>query len=535
MKKKITAVFLTVMLLTSFMLQTVCSALTISYNGIMVDYKGSIFNLVINGKQVKPPMPPIIFNDRAVVPAREVFESLGAKVDWEASTQRVSVSLNTHKVEMTINDPIATVDNKKLQLEAAPMIIATEIDGVITGKTMVPIRFVGENLGMDVDFDESTGSIMIAYNGEKPTPTPTVKPTPTPTAKPTATPTGKPTATPTGKPTATPTVTPSIVWKTTSYSLKNDTLTVKLTFDKKVKYTYFTMVEPDRIIIDFEDVVISATAEGYTINKDGFNAIRLGQHENSARLVIDTDEECDFEISHSSSGKVVTIEVYANESDSSAKPTASPSASPKPTPVTSDVYKGKIVVVDAGHGGNQPGALGSADGKTYEEKDFNLDMALKLEEILTEHGVEVVMTRTTDVRVELVDRPKVANELDAALFVSIHCNSLNDTSVGGTMTYYNPNQNASVKGYGVTSYDFAKNVQTCLMKYLDTVDRGVRQDTEGFAVLKRSAMPAVLVETAFISNPGDLKVLADDEGRMKFAQGIADGILKTLENLKMPE
>lgn len=181
---------------------------------------------------------------------------------------------------------------------------------------------------------------------------------------------------------------------------------------------------------------------------------------------------------------------------------------------------GKMVTIDPGHGGTDPGAIGK---KGTKEKDINLKVAEKLREYLLEKGARVTMTRTTDKDVfgldatdaqELQARVDVAQTNEADLFVSLHCNASTNAKVGGMSSYFFPK----------TDYDkmAAAAIQEDLTKKFGLDDLGVRQAS--FYVNKRSSMPTVLVEMAFISNEKEEKLLRSNWFQSKMAKAIADGI-----------
>ncbi len=183
--------------------------------------------------------------------------------------------------------------------------------------------------------------------------------------------------------------------------------------------------------------------------------------------------------------------------------------------------KGKTIIVDAGHGGSDCGAIGASG--VY-EKDITLAVAKELQKQLILEGANVLMTRTTDrdvsrqqdasVRVELGDRVVVAEELQADVFVSIHLNSFTSPDIGGVETYY---YQGSLSGERL-----AYAVQKSLMEQFDLKDRGVK--TANFYLLKNSSMPSILTELAFISNPREEKLLISSSAQALFAQAILTGL-----------
>lgn len=180
------------------------AAFKISYDLVTEQYTGSVYRLVINDKEMTNlPMEPIIFNDRALVPVREIFEELGATVNYNGTTRGIDIDYNKTSIYMKINDNVTIINGKRTKIPdgVVPKLI-TKVGGET--KTMVPLRFISETIGMKVIFEGETGTIYVNSPDYKaPTPEPTVEPTIAPTPEPTVAPTIKPTAKPTEKPTST--------------------------------------------------------------------------------------------------------------------------------------------------------------------------------------------------------------------------------------------------------------------------------------------------------------------------------------------
>jgi N-acetylmuramoyl-L-alanine amidase len=215
-----------------------------------------------------------------------------------------------------------------------------------------------------------------------------------------------------------------------------------------------------------------------------------------------------------------------------------------------------IIVIDAGHGGKDPGAIGSF----AKEKDIALGVALKLGKYIEDNftDVTVIYTRDKDVFIPLFDRADIANKANADLFISIHANSSDRNYVFGTETFvmgehknlsnfevakaennvitleddyttkyegFDPNSIESYiifslmqRTYINQSLQFASNVQNEFREKARRVDRGVLQ--AGFLVLWRTTMPCVLIETGFISHPDEEKYLASQQGQDYLASAI---------------
>lgn len=186
----------------------------------------------------------------------------------------------------------------------------------------------------------------------------------------------------------------------------------------------------------------------------------------------------------------------------------------------------KLVVIDPGHGGIDPGTV-SEELKIY-EKDIVLDIGLKLGEILEKAGVSVHLTRATDIFMKPSEKIAVANEMDAALFVSLHCDAFDDKSVRGISTHYYPSDYAE-KG-NLSGKNYAKTVQSELSNISGIKSRGIISSKK-LIVLFQAKMPAILIELGFLSNTEDLKLLTSDDFKVTLAESIAEGIIKSLEQV----
>ena len=210
----------------------------------------------------------------------------------------------------------------------------------------------------------------------------------------------------------------------------------------------------------------------------------------------------------------------------------------------------KTIVIDAGHGGKDPGAVGYRGTK---EKDIALDVAKRLEKKLSKNlNVNIVMTRDEDIFLRLSERTKIANENNGSLFISIHTNAAEDRRASGFETFLiGPNKNEAavrvaarenavlelegISGQKLTNEDlikatiaqsafaskseqFASMVQGEIKKRVQSKDRGVKQ--AGFYVLMGASMPNVLVELGFISNPSEEKKLRSPQYRDQLATAI---------------
>lgn len=175
------------------------------------------------------------------------------------------------------------------------------------------------------------------------------------------------------------------------------------------------------------------------------------------------------------------------------------------------------VVLDPGHGGPDPGAVGIGG---LRETDVVLDVGLQVAQLLQSRGVQVLLTRTSEVDVDLPPRVALANRSGADLFVSLHANalSLDRPDVNGIETFY---------FQGGRSYELAISIQQQLMAVSPgTPDRGARPGR--FFVIRRTVMPSVLTEMGFVTGEIDAPRLADARFRQSLAAAIAKGILNVL-------
>jgi len=225
---------------------------------------------------------------------------------------------------------------------------------------------------------------------------------------------------------------------------------------------------------------------------------------------------------------------------------------------------GKTVFIDAGHGGLDPGVVGSAGGKQVLEKDATLAVATRLGALLRADGYGVVMARTQDSSVtklaasdsitgaltnsaehrDLVTRVACANAADASVLVSIHFDGFSDPTVGGTETFYD-----AARPFAATSKRLAADLQAGLVAGLGTSDRGVWTDDQLAApaltssgdsyghlielgpasagwVDDPSQMPGALVEPLFITNPAEAQIASDPAGQQRIAQAMEAALVK---------
>ncbi len=507
MKRFASLILALVMIISLLSCITVNSANEIFYDGQYHTYTGSFMTLKLNGEELKCEVPPIIFNDYSVVPARDVFEKLGAAVLWNASNEKVTVNFENTKIELYINNVTAYKNGKSEKMPIAPKII--------NGKTMIPARYVSESLGFDVDFDSKTDTISIVSEKEEK---------------------------------------PVYTHRMMSYTCteKDGLFSASFTLSKEnVKHSYFALTSPERLAVDISSTDRAPTIKDTEITSEIVTKVRIGQHNDGVRIVFDLPSKQDYKVTLS--GKVLTVLIGKGAKDTEVKPTPTPTPdTQKPTtekPDDSvkteepdekeftpppealiDIAPSRSITIDAGHGGEDPGAIYTDEtGKIWKESEINLAVSLKVRDILKQNGVRVVMTRETDKTVVRKDRPILANTEKTALFISIHTNSVEGNTVANGFETWGSLELLKDVG-GVTDKSFAENVQDAVIDSTDAKDRGVK-DSVDLTVLYYSAMPSILVEVGFITNDTEREKMFSESYRDKLAQGIANGILKTFEDM----
>lgn len=355
---------------------------------------------------------------------------------------------------------------------------------------------------------------------------------------------------------------------------------VAVTLDREVKYTYHRLKQahaqrlPARIYIDFKGARIGPGVKDFPIGDGLLKMARVGQFRpDVVRVVLDIENIRECKIFPLSNPFRVIIDVKGeqkpqisrmDDSISAAEPEPRSERQPeekKGTTLKPKVPKVRRIVIDPGHGGNDPGAVGP-DG--VKEKDVVLAIGLKLaRKIKEETGIEAVMTRSTDVFIPLEERTAIANKVNADLFVSIHANAALNKAVSGIETYYlnlaktdkaarvaareNNISLAKVSHLQKILFDLmanhkindsarmAEEVQKALharvaKKYQGTRNLGVKQGP--FYVLVGATMPSILVETAFISNEHEAELLIDRDFQDTASTGILDGIRNYIKTLR---
>ncbi|HSI85226.1 MAG TPA: N-acetylmuramoyl-L-alanine amidase [Candidatus Methylacidiphilales bacterium] len=182
------------------------------------------------------------------------------------------------------------------------------------------------------------------------------------------------------------------------------------------------------------------------------------------------------------------------------------------------VHAYNAVIIDAGHGGKDRGGI---SGQRIAEKDCTLDVALRLGPLLKKMGYRVHFTRTTDVFVDLEDRASFGNSIPNSVFVSIHFDSINDSSKDGITIFY----------MGEESQTYASYVHTRMMEALaPRTDRGLKPAR--WRVLRKVKGPSILIEGGFLTNPTEAARIMKPAYRQAMAEAIAKGIQDFCRNAR---
>jgi N-acetylmuramoyl-L-alanine amidase len=339
--------------------------------------------------------------------------------------------------------------------------------------------------------------------------------------------------------------------------------------------------KPGRVYIDLKRTRLGKSVREITIGDGLLKGARVGQYKpDVVRIVLDTENIKDYKIFPLSDPARLVIDVRGERPTeiSASGPTISatpperivvpkledqPAGKGKKTPPTKPNVISKIrrIVVDPGHGGHDPGAIG-VNG--LQEKDVVLAIGLMLRDQLKEElGVDVVMTRSTDVFIPLEERTAIANKVGADLFLSVHANAAPNRSAAGIETYYlnlaktdkvaqlaakeNGTSLEKVSVLQAILFDLMANyklndsahladeVQKSLCSkirtgYGEVKNLGVKQGP--FYVLVGASMPSILVETAFLSNVAEESRLKDPAYQQVAAEGIFNGVRSYITSLK---
>lgn len=533
--------------------------------------------LVVDGRRLEPDVPPHIVSGRTLVPARIIAEALGAGVSWDPVSARVRVLLGEQDIILSPGRQTALVNGREVALDVPAQIIA--------GRTLVPLRFVGEALGVSVGWDpvrrqvainrirelqsisyeevEGRGRLAIRLSGL----TEFVVDSP---------PSGvrllssrSPGSVLEGGAGVARGVAPRIVINLPQTMVAPDLAGVNINRGgvRTVRAGVLPGAEPlTRLVIDFEGplmwevgpgdepglLVVALGAQLTAIEyREGqrlflaltgpvtprleapadqnrlvielpgatpaagvdvdaldpagpFRSLDIGTYEQGTRVVAELAEPAGYHVESLPGGVLVTPVDKRGESPDQRASTTETAAR--------GVLSGRVIGLDPGHGGDDPGAIGP--GGTY-EKDITLALALRVRDLLTEAGARVVMTREEDRWVGLYDRAGVVNEAGADVFVSIHLNAAPSGNISGVEIYRHPAGEAA----------FARALHQRMLDATGLPNRGLV--AADFVVLRETRMPGALLECAYLSNPREEQLIKTED----FQERVAGAIFEALRDV----
>ncbi len=435
-------------------------------------------NMMVDGTVVQPDVPPVIVKERTLVPARAVFEKMGATVTWDEDARIVEITMGTSKTLLTIDSDTAFVNGASVVMEVPAMIIGD--------RTMIPVRFVGESLSCGVAWDPDSRTVSLTS----------------------------------------PVIQEKTPISSIEFKEKSDYYRVTIVGEGVIEgYKSFAYESPERFGVDIRNA--SLEIEDDAVNTDGgmIKGLRYSQFEaDTVRVVVDLGVKAAGRISYSDDKNSLYIDF---DKDQVEKYEELGDVTADGLNVVDWRATEKLVVIDPGHGGKDTGSQAIRDGvEILNEKDINLDVATRLNRMLKAAGVSTYMLREGDTTITLYERPALANAANGALYVSIHNNSSKDNpNARGVEVYYNSKANEC--DYDIYSKHLAETVYKEFMNAVAIPGRGAKSEP-AYAVLNKTNMPAIIIEGAFLSNTEDLKLMMTDEFREGYAKATAKAIIQIL-------
>lgn len=519
MKKIVRIVFLNIFFCLIF---TISSFATTNY--IIADkdyeYKGKDVTVKYNNEIIEFDVSPIIHNDRTLLPIRALVEKVDGIVEWDEKTKLIFISLEGIEIAMQIGNNMASVNGEKIKLDVAPC-IAYENGNADLGRTVVPIRFVMENLGLKVDWDSKTYTVFVINDKEKIEDDEiNNKKEEIENEKIDIDNKDNEKVEEIEKFEFTNTV------EKVSFALNNNNVVVKIVTSKAMEYKISDFHNTERTVIDIMGAEFDCSQEQQVIDEGAIQKMRFGQGDKYARIVVDLNEFTIY-TKTTNTAKTELYITYRLKKDLSEK-------------------EEFIVVLDPGHAA---GTVGAYYGNIAEQ-EITADVVDRLLELFEkDKKVKVYSTQKEQLIPGLQDIANYANNLNADLFVSVHCNAAVDSkgnplqTASGTETYYAVREleladaddtvivNTDKEYYGITSKQLAKYIQEGVLDNCGSNDRQIKERGT-LAVLKYTNMPACLCELEFMTCNETLDNLKDEEYRQKCAQGIYDGIINAIEYMQ---
>lgn len=562
LKKVITGIILFCIILISQNVVFAAQQLTLNYDNKSVKYSGVSYKLTINDKEIKTDFPGIVFNKVTMFPLRPVFEGLGGTVVWNSKTQIMDITYKGEKYQFQNNSSNVKINGKSMNM--------TSPAKKINDRLIIPVDFLKNIKGLVAATDTKANVIKISTNyvgsvkeissadsGEKTIVTLKMdnhkgykyyrltNPNRIAVEFNNVKSDQKTIETSSNQisgidvETLSDNSTRIIINlnEMANFSVADLQDGCKITIEKPINTNLSYENSYDRVYFSLKNLKL---ADVKAENNRSYIAERY-KHEYDAEnfkytITIDAASSLSLkdEVYNIDDSRVSTVEIFRDKETQDTKiiinakqefvyfTSYNEKRMQSEIDLLTPAKEGEtLVVIDAGHGGEDPGATA---GKV-KEKDLNLAIALKLEELLKKNNIKTFMLRQDDTYVELYDRPYIANAMNATLFVSIHNNAFVDNpKVSGTETLYYPEAKGDPS---FTGQKFAKLVQDALMSKLKSANRKTIE-RPGLVVLKYTKMPAILAEIGFITNAAEVKNLTNPEYQQKAAEALDDAILKAL-------
>ncbi len=505
---------------------------------------GMVTVTAANGRRVSAPYT--LVQGRYCVPFQKVATALGGTADWQPATATLTVRARLQMVRQDNNAltiytsypvyySVKRIDNpERLYVDLFGLDLATTAASIPASGSVTHIRsgqVDPQTVRITIDLKQGmpfrvvsgiqTSQVRVALGESEPPPAP-VAPAPPVVAV--------------SSPPQIPAHPAQVTITAVDYHVVSPALTqIRVTTTGAAKYRTEALDSPNRLAFDLAGAVLDRGVRlTQSVDNPVIKAIRVGKvftdHTAFGRVVLDLSKMVGFSVDSRSSGEGMTYlinVITTGEGTAPAPPVvaqAPPDGGLRPAPVTAGLA-GKVIVVDPGHGGRDTGAVDAFRTRQVYEKDIALAIARRVRDVLTQSGATVLMTRNSDILPSVESRPLFANAHHADYFVSIHCDSAEvQNARSGTAVYFH-GANGVCR---LMAADIGRRVsQVSGLPY-----NGVRSDmiqyggrfVTGYGVLRTSEMPAVLVETGFMTNDNDLAKLRDDATQEKIAEGVVAGL-----------
>jgi len=483
--------------------------LTILFLVSSVLAQSSEIKILLDNNPLETVIPSVIENDRLFVSARNVVEALGGRITWFPALKLMTININSRTARLVIDEPSLEIDKKVIPLEMPARIIDNRV--------MIPLEVIKIIAEVDIKWDNQAKTLFVN----------TIRP---------------------------------YLLKVRSYSYPDKTRVV-IDLSEKTEFRADKLINPDRIFIDIMGSIakLEDTSKQIKIDDGVIKTVRTAQfNQEIIRVVLDLYQQTKYQLFSLVEPDRVVIDLFKSGEEAviSETPPAKPEEIPAPGPEITDK---RVVIIDPGHGGKDPGATGPTGLK---EKDVTLGIALYLEKLLKGVGIPTYLTRSKDEFVYLEDRTNFANQKNGFIFLSLHANSvlnhrptaqgietfvLSSKYMGASARDVADRENRASRAHPELdtdlakiiadleesaninySFDFADIIQKKLVEYLKLEDRGIKQAP--FVVLKGANMVAVIAEVAFLSNPKEEELLKTNKFRENAAQALFEAIKYYIEN-----